>query len=114
MQPPDGCIKRLDIGGRRNANGYFGKNLGGLLAQLQLPARDLGRGQLVVSRQFGQRLALGERGQRYLRFKLGRVTTAGAFWGHNRAKLARLICPTFGEYYRLYYSPKTGQFSGAC
>ena len=72
-----------------------------MLAQLQLPTRDLGHGQLVAGGQFGQRLALGQRGQRHLGSELGRVATAGAFWGHNRAKLARLICPVFGE-----YSPK--------
>ena len=49
--------------------------------------------------QLSQPLALGKRGQRYLGFELSRVTTAGAFRGRNRAKLARFHCPTFGEYY---------------
>ena len=81
MQPTGGRVERLHIGHRRAGSGRFSKNLGGLLAQLEFPARDLGRGQLVESRQFGQRLTLGERGQRYLGFKLGLVTTAGAFGG---------------------------------
>ena len=99
LQLADGRIKLLDIGRRGKGCQRSGKNLRGLLAQLQLPARDLGRGQLVAGSQVGQRLALGERSQRHLGFELGRMAKAGAFEGHNRAKLARFFCPTFGEYY---------------
>lgn len=50
------------------------ENLGDMLAQLQLPAGDLGGDQLVAGRQFNQRLSLGERGQRHLSFELGRIS----------------------------------------
>ena len=79
-------------GAAGRAAGASAKNLGGLLAQLQLPARDLSRGQLLSG---------GQVGQRRLGFELGRVATVGAFGGHNRAKLARFFCPIFGEYYSL-------------
>ena len=63
------------------AAGGSAKVLGRLLAQLQLPARDLGRGQLVVSRQLRQRLALGEGSQRHLGFELDRVADSGCVLG---------------------------------
>ncbi|OGX83515.1 hypothetical protein BEN48_17035 [Hymenobacter glacialis] len=99
MQPADGCVQGLHVGYDRAGSRRFGKDLRGLFPQLQLPARDLGGGQLVMGGQLSQRLVLGERGQRHLSFELGRIATAGAFWGHNRAKLARFDCPNFGEYY---------------
>ena len=80
-------VERLDDGCCGKSCRRFGKNLCGLLAQLQLPARNSGRGQLAAGDKVSQRLALGERSQRYLGFELGRVATASTFGGHNRAKL---------------------------
>ena len=66
---------------------------------MQLPARDLGHGQLVVSGQLDQWLALTWYDQSRFGFKLDLKATADAFWGHYQAKLVPLKCPGSEEYY---------------
>ena len=39
--------------------------------------------------------------RRQLGFEPSRIGTVGAFGTYNRAKLARVICPAFGEYYAI-------------
>ena len=42
LRPADGGVEWLDVGQRANGSERVGENLGGLLTQLQLPARNLG------------------------------------------------------------------------